>query len=173
MGGYAMVFDGPRSTPQLSFTIRNRFAHAGVVITASHNPYHDNGFKAYFSDGAQLVAPHDKGVVSAYSDISFSEIMPWLEDGALPRGSTLPSSDDLAYKGALEDAVLNPKLAQRKSSQNSLYSHPWNGSYFLSARTLGPWSQCCPWLMSRGHPIQILAASLPQTLKALRHFHWP
>ena len=48
LGGYAMIFDGPRSTPQLSFSVRHRYAHAGVVITASHNPYHDNGFKAYF-----------------------------------------------------------------------------------------------------------------------------
>ena len=55
LGGYAMLFDGPRSTPQLSFTVRNRYAHAGVVITASHNPSHDNGFKAYFADGGQLV----------------------------------------------------------------------------------------------------------------------
>ena len=60
LGGYAMIFDGPRSTPQLSFSVRHRYAHAGVVITASHNPYHDNGFKAYFGDGAQLVPPHDQ-----------------------------------------------------------------------------------------------------------------
>jgi len=131
MGGYAMVFDGPRSTPQLSFTIRNRFAHAGVVITASHNPYHDNGFKAYFSDGAQLVAPHDKGVVSAYSSISFSEIMPWLEDGALPRGVTLPSSDDLAYKGALEDAVLDPKLL--KENPPKIVFTPIHGTGAISS----------------------------------------
>jgi len=110
MGGYAMVFDGPRSTPQLSFAIRNRFAHAGVVITASHNPYHDNGFKAYFSDGAQLIAPHDDGVVSAYKDLSFSDITPWLAEDSLPLATVLPTSDDMAYKGALEDSVLNPQL---------------------------------------------------------------
>ena len=46
MGGFAMIFNGPRSTPQLSFTVRERYAHAGVVITARHTPYHDNGFKA-------------------------------------------------------------------------------------------------------------------------------
>ena len=54
VGGYSMIFDGPRSTPQISFSVRHRYAHAGVVITASHNPSHDNGFKAYFGDGAQL-----------------------------------------------------------------------------------------------------------------------
>src|SRR3954466_680585 len=54
LGGEAFIFDGPRSTPQLSFSVRYLKAHTGVVITASHNPPHDNGFKAYFGDGAQV-----------------------------------------------------------------------------------------------------------------------
>ena len=55
LGGEALIFDGPRSTPQLSFTVREQKATAGIVITASHNPYHDNGYKVYFEDGAQVV----------------------------------------------------------------------------------------------------------------------
>ena len=112
LGGYAMMFDGPRSTPQLSFTVRHRYAHAGVVITASHNPYHDNGFKAYFGDGAQLVPPHDLGVVAEYNKIGLAEVAPYLEDGGLDgiEPVMLQTSDDMAYKGCLEDAVLNPEL---------------------------------------------------------------
>jgi len=110
MGGYAMVFDGPRSTPQLSFAVRYRYAHAGVVITASHNPYHDNGFKAYFGDGAQLVPPHDYGVVEEYNRINLSEISHWLDPNGLSDAevAVLTTQDDMAYKGALEEAVLNP-----------------------------------------------------------------
>ena len=112
MGGCAMLFDGPRSTPQLSFTVRNRYAHAGVVITASHNPYHDNGFKAYFGDGAQLVPPHDQGVVAEYEKIGLQEIAVWLEEDALEncQVNLLQANDDISYKGCLEDAVLNPDL---------------------------------------------------------------
>lgn len=112
LGGYAMLFDGPRSTPQLSFTVRNRYAHAGVVITASHNPSHDNGFKAYFADGGQLVPPHDKEIVKLYTEISLSEIIPWLTEGKLAKKkpTILPNLDDIAYLAALEDAVIDPEL---------------------------------------------------------------
>jgi len=57
------LFDGFRSTPELSFAVRHLGAAIGIVISASHNPPQDNGFKAYWSDGGQLVAPHDKGVL--------------------------------------------------------------------------------------------------------------
>lgn len=133
MGGYAMLFDGPRSTPQLSFTVRNRYAHAGVVITASHNPYHDNGFKAYFGDGAQLVPPHDKGVVAEYEKISLQEIAVLLEEDALEncQVNLLQANDDISYKGCLEDAVLNADLL--KSISPKIVFTPIHGTGAISS----------------------------------------
>lgn len=64
------LFDSFRATPELSFAVRHLGAAIGIVISASHNPPADNGFKAYWSDGGQLVAPHDKGVLAKAAEIS-------------------------------------------------------------------------------------------------------
>ena len=132
LGGYALVFDGPRSTPQLSFTVRHQYAHAGVVITASHNPSHDNGFKAYFADGAQLVPPHAQEVVERYQKISINELLPLLtSSGEEPGWNILPIEDDLAYRAALEDAVLDPEIL--KENAPKLVFTPIHGTGAISA----------------------------------------
>lgn len=64
------LFDDFRSTPELSFAVRHLKAAAGIVISASHNPPLDNGFKAYWADGGQLVTPHDKGVLAVAEEIT-------------------------------------------------------------------------------------------------------
>lgn len=63
-GIVARLFDGPRATPHLSFALRQTGAVAGVVISASHNPPSDNGFKACWIDGGQVVPPHDKNIIA-------------------------------------------------------------------------------------------------------------
>lgn len=64
------IFESFRSTPELSHTVRHLKAAIGIVISASHNPPADNGFKAYWSDGGQLVSPHDKAVMGKVSAIA-------------------------------------------------------------------------------------------------------
>ena len=63
------LFDELRPTPELSFTIKHLGCDSGVVLTASHNPKEYNGYKAYWNDGAQLVAPHDKNVIAEVNAI--------------------------------------------------------------------------------------------------------
>ena len=72
----AFVFDGPRSTPELSFAVRYLRASAGIVITASHNPPHDNGYKVYFDDGAQVVEPHASGIIAKVNAIESETFAP-------------------------------------------------------------------------------------------------
>ncbi len=108
-GGEAFIFDGPRPTPQLSFAVRALKAHTGVVITASHNPPHDNGFKAYFDDGAQVVPPHDKGIVAEVNAVPLGELSSYLNIN-LAGVTTLGREADDAYLAVAAKAAIDPSV---------------------------------------------------------------
>ena len=112
LGGNAYIFEGPRSTPQLSYTVRYLRAHAGVVITASHNPPHDNGFKAYFEDGAQVVSPHDKGIVTEVNTVSLAGLAAYL-DKDLSRVVTLGRVADDAYLAVATKAAIDTSVFKK------------------------------------------------------------
>jgi phosphoglucomutase len=112
LGGEAFIFEGPRPTPQLSYSVRWLHAHAGVVITASHNPPHDNGFKAYFEDGAQVVPPHDTGIVGEVNAVPLGELGAFLETSR--QGVTvLGRLADEAYLGVASKAAIDPSVFRR------------------------------------------------------------
>ncbi|MFW5882880.1 MAG: phospho-sugar mutase [Verrucomicrobiota bacterium] len=113
LGGLAMIFDGPRSTPHLSFAVRYLRATCGVVITASHNPPSDNGFKAYFDDGAQVVDPHATGIINLVEQVGLDEACAFLDkdmDGVIE----LPVAVDEAYMAALEENVLDADVLRER-----------------------------------------------------------
>lgn len=110
-GGKAFVFDGPRSTPQLSFSVRHLKAHAGVMITASHNPAHDNGYKVYFSDGGQVVSPHAEGIIKEVSAVALAEIIPLLD--MQPSFEVLSKALDKAYLECVLDSVIDRTVFEK------------------------------------------------------------
>ena len=112
LGGQALIFDGPRSTPQLSFAVRHYKATCGAVITASHNPSHDNGFKAYFEDGAQVVSPHAEGIVNLVNEVKLEELVQFL-DVNLDHVIVLNSSADEPYLDLLEEMVVDTEVMQK------------------------------------------------------------
>jgi phosphoglucomutase len=112
LGGQALIFDGPRSTPQLSFAVRHYKATCGAVITASHNPSHDNGFKAYFEDGAQVVSPHAEGIVNLVNEVELEELVQFL-DINLDQVIALDSSADEPYLDLLEEMVVDTEVMQK------------------------------------------------------------
>ena len=112
LGGQALIFDGPRSTPQLSFAVRHYKATCGAVITASHNPSHDNGFKAYFEDGAQVVSPHAEGIVNLVNEVKLEELVQFL-DVNLDNVIVLDSSADEPYLDLLEEMVVDAEVMQK------------------------------------------------------------
>ena len=121
LGGEALIFDGPRSTPQLSFSVRHFQAHTGVVITASHNPPHDNGFKAYFVDGAQVTPPHDKGIIAEVDQVALTEVKQHLAKD-VGKVTTLGRQADDDYLAVAAQAVIDQPLL-RQSGLKVVYTN--------------------------------------------------
>jgi phosphoglucomutase len=107
LGCDVWLFEADRSTPELSFAIRHLRADGGAMLTASHNPPHDNGFKAYFNDGAQLVSPFAEQVIDKVNALATESYEP-LPAAAQGRLTTLGAEMDAAYRAALESLVLDP-----------------------------------------------------------------
>ncbi|HEX4640021.1 MAG TPA: phospho-sugar mutase [Chthoniobacterales bacterium] len=105
----AAVFEGPRSTPELSFAVRYLRASAGVVITASHNPPHDNGFKCYFDDGAQVIEPHASAIIAKVNAVAGETYTPKTERGEI---KVFGREIDDAYMERLESLILNRDLVR-------------------------------------------------------------
>src|SRR5207249_8073857 len=107
----AFVFDGPRSVPELSFAVRFLKANAGIVITASHNPPHDNGYKVYFSVGAQVIEPHASGIIA---EVNSEAIVSGSSEksGIDERGQVITVGEevDRAYMERLETLVLDREV---------------------------------------------------------------
>ncbi len=110
------VFAGPRSTPQLSFTVRMVNASAGIVITASHNPPHDNGYKVYFGDGAQVVEPHASGIIAKVNAVE-SDVYEPVAPAAQGEITVLGKDADDTYMARLETLILDrPMVAEAARS---------------------------------------------------------
>jgi phosphoglucomutase len=119
----AAVFDGPRSTPELSFAVRYLQAAAGVIITASHNPPHDNGYKVYFSDGAQVIEPHVSGIITEVNNEAMisgsSETSGTGERGQI---MTVGEEIDRAYMKRLETLVLDREVIAKARDLKIVYT---------------------------------------------------
>ena len=117
----ANVFDGPRSTPELSFAVRHLNASAGIVITASHNPAHDNGYKVYFSDGAQVIEPHASGIIAKVNAITHETFAP-LAKNRQGIVTTLAEDVDDAYMQRLETLIVDPSVIREAKSLRIIYT---------------------------------------------------
>jgi len=126
-GGKASLFESERSTPELSFAVRFLGADAGVVITASHNPPHDNGYKAYFNDGAQVVEPHASGIIRQFHALS-TKVVCRKETGRSHSFQTIGSEIDQAYAERLRSLILEPELIRQYGPQLQVVYSPLHGT---------------------------------------------
>lgn len=107
------LFEDFRATPELSFAVRELGAAIGIVITASHNPPTDNGFKGYWSDGGQLVAPHDKGVLLKAAEIEAIEEIDF--DRAIKEEKIILIGEDIDKK------YIKAVLAESEGSERDVH----------------------------------------------------
>ena len=114
------LFEELRPTPELSYTIRHLNCHAGVVLTASHNPKEYNGYKAYWNNGGQLVPPHDKNVIEEVEAITSVDEVNWT--GGEENISTLDKGMDSAYLDMVESLSIYPDINRRQHDLKIVYT---------------------------------------------------
>ena len=125
-GGTAYLFAEDRSTPELSFAVRHLGAQAGVEITASHNPPHDNGYKVYFSDGAQIVEPHASGIIREVEAVQEPEVHPQPQDGG--KVVRVGPEIDAAYLETLKDLVIEREMLKKEGAKLKVVFSPLHGT---------------------------------------------
>ena len=109
-----------RPTPQLSFTVRQLGCQSGIVITASHNPREYNGYKVYWVDGSQVVAPHDKNIVAEVNAITNVKDIKF--KGVKKRVKMIGEVLDKAYLKAVKSICVNPRMIKRQSDLSIVFS---------------------------------------------------
>ena len=114
------LFKELRPTPELSFAIRHLGCQGGLVVTASHNPREYNGYKAYWNDGSQVVAPHDKGIVAEVNKIQSVDEIKFEGNPALI--TMIGEEIDEAYLKTIEHNCINPEVIARQKDLKIVYS---------------------------------------------------
>lgn len=123
------LFTGLRPTPVLSYAVRRLGACAGIMVTASHNPAKYNGYKVYWSDGAQIVPPHDKGIITEVRSVS-GTVNAMNRAEAESKGLIIPIDEeiDTAYRDMVVSQSLNPELVKKRGANLKIVYSPLHGT---------------------------------------------
>ena len=124
------IFDSLRPVPELSFAVRELGCTAGIMVTASHNPPEYNGYKVYWDDGAQIVAPHDKEIIAEVNkvkDYSLIRSISLEEAKRLRLFNVIGKAMDKLYLQAIKTQVLNPDVIKEQKDLKIVYT-PLHGT---------------------------------------------
>lgn len=137
-GVKVFLYDSLRPVPVLSFTVRHLGCIAGIVITASHNPAQYNGYKVYWTDGAQMPPESVKGITDRLPDTSYEESLPMDEQEALARGllTYIGKDVDDAYIAAVKKLAVNPELTREMGDVLKIVYTPLHGSGNIPVRRI-------------------------------------
>ena len=130
------LFDDMRPTPECSFAIRHLGCQAGVNITASHNPKEYNGYKAYWEDGAQVLAPHDMGIINEVNKVKVEDVK---FEGNKQLLQIIGEDIDQAYLDAVKTVSIDPEVIKRQHDLKIVYTPLHGTGMKMIPRSLKYW----------------------------------
>ena len=130
------LFEDLRPTPECSFAIRYLKAQAGVNITASHNPREYNGYKAYWEDGAQVLAPHDKGIIDEVNKVKVEDVK---FDGNKSLIQIIGEDIDKPYLDKVKTISIDPEVIRHQHDLKIVYTPLHGAGRVMIPRSLALW----------------------------------
>lgn len=130
------LFDDLRPTPEVSFAIRHLGCQSGVNLTASHNPKEYNGYKAYWEDGAQVLAPHDKGIIDEVNKVRVEDVK---FEGNPALIQSIGADIDEAYLNGVKALSIDPEVIKRQKDLSIVYTPLHGAGRVLIPAALKSW----------------------------------
>ena len=164
----AYIFDDLRPTPECSFAIRYLKAQAGVNITASHNPREYNGYKAYWEDGAQVLAPHDKGIIDEVNKCTVDDVK---FEGNKQLIQVIGEDIDEPYLRKIRTISIDPDVIKRQHDLKIVYTPLHGAGRVIIPRSLAFWGfdnvHCVPEQMIKDGNFPTVDRPNPEFAEAL------
>lgn len=167
-GIYVYLFEDMRPTPEVSFAIRYLKCQSGVNITASHNPREYNGYKAYWEDGAQVLKPHDKGIIEEVAKCRYEDV----KTGGDSKYITIIGEEiDKAYLDAVHTLSIDPEAIKRQKDLGIVYTPLHGAGMMIVPRALKMWGfekvNCVPEQMIKDGNFPTVVSPNPENAEAL------
>ena len=163
------LFEDMRPTPEMSFAIRYLGCQSGIILTASHNPKEYNGYKAYWDDGAQVLAPHDKGIIDEVNKVSSASAIKF--EGNKDLIVTIGKDIDDVYLEQLKGISIDPEVIRRQKDLSIVYTPIHGTGMMLIPQSLKMWGfenvHCVPEQMVKDGNFPTVVSPNPENAEAL------
>ena len=163
------LFDDMRPTPEMSFAIRYLGCQSGIILTASHNPKEYNGYKAYWDDGAQVLAPHDKGIIDEVNKVSSAADIKF--EGNKELIQIIGEDIDSVYLDKVHSISIDPEVIKRQKDLSIVFTPIHGTGMMLVPRALKQWGfenvHCVPEQMVKSGDFPTVISPNPENAEAL------
>ena len=163
------LFEDMRPTPEMSFAIRHLGCQSGIILTASHNPKEYNGYKAYWDDGAQVLAPHDKGIIDEVNKIASAADIKF--EGNKELIQIIGKDIDDEYLRQVHTISIDPEVIKRQKDLKIVYTPIHGTGMMLIPQSLKLWGfenvHCVPEQMVKSGDFPTVVSPNPENAEAL------